>query len=357
MQRALYDPAHGYYASGRAAVGREGDFFTSVSVGPLFGALLARQFEEVWKRLGSPALFSIIEQGAHHGDLARDILSALENIAPDCFAAAQLHIIDPFPAQRDAQQRTLGPLCSKTRWLEHLDQLQPFTGVFYANELLDAFPVERVRWSGSHWEQLHVDLKDDTFVWTGARSQDPVLLASIEHLPRNLPSGFTTELHLEACTWMRQAAARLANGILLLIDYGYTRSEYYRPERHEGTLTGYRAHQQTRDILANPGTMDLTAHVEFTTLAETAEQAGLRVHGFCPQHQFLVGVSPLHFPPQLEPGPETDRDLRAFKTLMHPSMLGASFKVLCLEKNPLTPLSGFRFGGNPRANLELRVSE
>src|SRR5262249_18025154 len=138
-------PLHGYYASGKARVGRGGDFFTNVSVGPLFGRLLARQFAEVWQNMGAPSEFTLVEQGAHQGQCAADVLAGLRDFAPDCFAATTLWIAEPFAELQKAQQQTLQAFPpSKIRWAGAVGDLPRFRGIHYSNELIDAFPVYRV---------------------------------------------------------------------------------------------------------------------------------------------------------------------------------------------------------------------
>src|ERR1700747_1043989 len=158
MQQALYHPEHGYYSSGRCAIGRKGDYFTNVSVGPLFGELLAAQFAEMWERLGSVEDFTIIEQGAHDGQFARDLLESLQKRAPEFYAALRYRIVEPFPILQHRQSRTLERFRDKVEWR---DSLQPFLGVHISNELLDAMPVRLI---SGNMEKL-VDLKDDKFVF------------------------------------------------------------------------------------------------------------------------------------------------------------------------------------------------
>src|SRR5437016_3809598 len=141
MHQALYHPEHGYYSSGRCAIGRKGDYFTNVSVGPLFGQLLCAQFTEIWERLGKIDNFMIVEQGAHDGQFAGDVLESAQKRAPEFFAALRYRIVELFPVLQECQQRTLEPFRSKVEWL---DSLQPFVGVHFSNELLDAMPVRLI---------------------------------------------------------------------------------------------------------------------------------------------------------------------------------------------------------------------
>ena len=355
MEAALYHPEHGYYTSGRAGIGRGGDFFTSVSVGPLFGTLLARQFAEMWERLGEPREFTIVEQGAHRGDFARDVLTALRTNAPACFAAMRYHIVEPSAALRTAQSETLGEFTA--HWFPTLDALPAFAGVHFSNELLDAFPIHAVAWDGTAWRETHVALEGQRFVFTDRPITSTPLRDALAKLPP-VPAGYRTEINLAALAWIDALAAKLTSGFALVIDYGFPRADYYRPERSTGTLTGYAQHRRVADLLAAPGETDLTAHVDFTALAERASAAGLRVAGCTDQHHFIVALGTLHFPSTIPDTPASQRELRAFKTLMHPQMMGRSFQVLTLEKAmaSLTPLTGFRFARDATKTLGLTPS-
>ncbi|MDB6172199.1 MAG: hypothetical protein JWL59_1510 [Chthoniobacteraceae bacterium] len=350
MAEALYHPEFGYYGSGKAAIGRGGDFFTNVSVGPLFGALLARQFAQMWERLGAPAQFDLVEQGAHRGAFANDVLAALQSTDPDCFESLRYTIVEPGKVQREAQAAALAHW-SKIRWVDDMKALPAFEGVHFSNELLDAFPVHVVRWTGDQWEELHVTFDEGRFKFVPAALSSQLLRDQLSQLPFPFPAGYTTEINLMALEWVDQLARKLERGYLLAIDYGFPRAEYYRPERPQGTLTGYASHQRVDDLLENPGQIDLTAHVDFTSIIERAKAAKLHLHGFTDQHHFMVGLGQLHFDDTLVMTPSRQREMRAFKTLMHPALMGASFRVLCLEKAVLSapPLSGFQFEGSSPA--------
>ncbi len=345
MERALYHPEHGYYTSGRASIGRAGDFFTNVSVGALFGRLLARQFAEIWERLGKPRLFTLVEQGAHRGDFAHDALMALAELAPACFRAAVYRIIEPGLALREAQRKRLAPFAEKVRWRADLEALDPFTGVHFSNELIDAFPVQVVKWDGLEWCERLVAAREGAFEFVDGPLSDPRLRERLALLPP-VPPGCQTEINLGALDWIGTLSTRMVRGCVVAIDYGFTRDEYYRPERTVGTLSAYAGHRREPDPLARPGEIDLTAHVEFTSLIEHATARGFALAGFTDQHHFMVGLGRLHFPDaDTAPDAARQRELRAFQTLMHPAFMGRSFKALCLAKDlPLAePLAGFRF--------------
>ena len=335
MARALYDAEHGYYPAGRAAIGRGGDFFTNVSVGALFGRLMARQFVQVWERLGGPTRWTIVEQGAHRGQFAADVLRGLAEFAPEAYSALEYVIVEPFARMIAEQRRALS--AERVGWVSGADELTLFVGVHFSNELLDAFPVHLVVKRESGWIERHVDWRDGRFVFVDGALTDPRLddrLAVID-----APTGFITEINLAALDWIESLAAKIERGCVLAIDYGYERAEFL--ERQSGTLSAYAAHAREPDPLVRPGEIDLTAHVEFTSLIEHAERVGFRLHGFTDQHRFMVGASRLHF----HDGETAASDVRAFKTLMHPEFLGGAFKAVCFEKGGLAPggLAGFEF--------------
>jgi len=338
MARALYDPQHGYYASGRARIGRKGDYFTSVSVGPLFGTLLARQFAEVWEKLGRPADFTLIEQGAHDGTLAADVLAALPAEMP-----RRLTIIEPLAHWRGAQQEKLARY--DVQWVDRVAALEPFTGVHYSNELLDAFPVHLIHRKAEGWHERAVTWDEDRFVFTDLPARDWLRPHEFAHMP----AGTITEVNLAASAWAGEVSRKIHRGLIFAIDYGFPWVEYYAPDRTSGTLEAILGHQRV-DPLAHPGDADLTAHVDFTALARAAEGAHLQVLGFTDQHHFLVALARQHFTDGIPPNP---RDARAFQTLAHPTMLGRAFKVLALGCGLEGPLAGFTYAREPRAELGL----
>ncbi|MEI6560836.1 MAG: SAM-dependent methyltransferase [Verrucomicrobiota bacterium] len=353
MERALYDPAHGYYASGRAAIGRHGDFLTSVSVGPLFGRLLAVQFEEMWERLERPARFAIVEQGANTGDFAHDVLSAAQ-ARPEFFAALHYAIVEPFAANAARQRERLTPFVGKVTWHASLEALPAFTGVHFSNELLDALPVHRVVFRNGAWREQYVAAQadSDSLCWSDGPLSTPALSAPLAHLPQI--EGYATEINLEAPAWLESVARPLERGYVLVADYGHARTEYYLPERTEGTLTGYRQHRRCENPLADPGEQDLTAHVEFTTLAECAQQAGMTLAGFTDQHHFLAALGRPVFPDITDPAqltPERSKAMRAFATLVHPTLMGRGFQFLALAKNAPAQLLGYALAADAEKAL------
>ena len=352
MELALYHPEHGYYTSGCAAIGRHGDFFTNVSVGPLFGRLLAEQFAEIWRRFGSPEHFTIVEQGAHDGQFALDVLSHLQHHAPIFAKAARYVVVEPAPRACEVQRKTLQNFAQTVRWADSLADLSPFIGVHFSNELIDAFPVHAVKWTGSRWIERRVGMNGESLVFADGELSSPALAAAVSALPPVQP-GYETEINLAAGAWLDALSAKLERGCLLAIDYGFPYEEYYRPDRISGTLSAYAAHRREPDPLVRPGEIDLTAHVEFTSLAAHGLRLGFELAGFADQHHFIVGLSRLHFSDAPPVTAAAQKALRALQTLMHPSFMGRSFEALCLARgmDAAAPLAGFQFAANPKKAL------
>jgi SAM-dependent MidA family methyltransferase len=348
MEMALYHPGSGYYAKtgGPSPIGRSGDFFTSVSVGPLFGRLLARQFFQMWQVLSKPKPFWIIEQGAHDGQLACDILEWCRAETPDLFDAIRYAIVQSSGAASIHQQ--CGPdasLVSGMTWFENLAALaaeQP-VGVFFSNELVDAFPVRSVTYRSGRWLEQHVAIESEALRWIDRPIEDAELSAAIDALPLPTIEGYTTEINLRARDWIGEVGRALDRGYVLTIDYGYPASIYYAPHRLHGTLTAFVKHHGVDDVLAEPGMRDITAHVDFTALAQAGGKAGLTTLGFLDQQRFLMGVAHDELSGAGAPLVKIQENLGAWNTLTHPEHLGADFFALLQAKNAPANLDGLRF--------------
>jgi SAM-dependent MidA family methyltransferase len=372
MQRALYHPEHGYYSSGRCAIGHRGDYFTNVSVGSIFGQFLAAQFAQIWERLGKIDKFVLVEQGAHHGEFARDVLESARKRWPDFFAALRYRIVEPFPILQDRQLQTLAGFEDKIEWRDSIDALEPFIGVHFSNELLDAMPVHLIvsqcgRVLGAPtectWLEKFVTLNGDMFVFVDQPIAERTLR---DHLQKLLvrPADYQTEVNLAALDWIYNVSRKLDRGYVLTIDYGYPRDEFFAPHRSAGTLQVRAQHRLLQSPFHEIGHADITAHIEWTSITERAETCGFEVKGFTDQHHFITGIlSELaHDIAQEDADPKTKR---ALQTLLHPEMLGRSFQVLALGKNvdPTVRLSGFKFARDvrakalrPRTNPGVRLS-
>ena len=339
MELALYCPNSGYYERPDTLVGRRGDFFTSVSIGSLFGELLAHRFA-LWLASTPGSKRQILEAGGHDGRLAADILKCLQEQQPDAFETLEYWLLEPSPNRRAAQKKMLGTFSGKVRWFESWDVLPAdgVRGVIFSNELLDAMPVRRAGWDAAQkeWFEWGVALSGEKFIWIKMPADDELLTEIISwNLPPGLlqvlPDGFTTEVGQAAMTWWRRAASCLKEGKLLTFDYGLEREEFFAPERKEGTLRAYYRHHLETDLLARPGEQDITAQVDFTGVREVGSRAGLGGGSLSTQEQFLTRL--LQEISRVTPsGMDWARWSRAFQTLIHPEHLGRSFRVLLQER-------------------------
>lgn len=340
MEQALYHPRHGYYSSARARIGRRGDYLTNVSVGSVFGELLARQFYEMWEALGRPEPFTIVEQGAHSGDFACDVLRCVARRMPEFAAALRYCIVEPFPA-------ALQSVDCRVRWCAKLDELEPFCGVHFSNELVDAMPVHLVRRTASGWNERYVTTNRDIFEFADGDCQLPAAL-----LPDVAPP-YETELNLRMRDWIAAVSQKLTRGYVLGVDYGYPRDEYYAPHRSTGTLRCYAQHRVIESPLLHVGEADITAHVEWTSVARHGLEAGLQLSGFTDQHHFLTGILSTFGDGEL-----TQLNRNQLQTLLQPTMLGRAFQFLALSKDaPVdAKLSGFKFARDPQIALGLHTA-
>ncbi len=347
MKQALYHPALGYYSSGRAKIGRSGDYFSNVSVGPLFGRLMAAQFAEMWEKLGRPNEFKIVEQGAHDGSFACDALTVARQKHTEFFERLSYIIVEPFPVLQSRQRATLQDFTGRVEWKDSLDQLEPFRGVHFSNELIDAMPVHLVKWTGTEWLERCVAESNGDFSLVDQPVRDPELLDRLRHIPSPLPDGYETEVNLEVLRWIDALAPKLETGFVLAVDYGFSRDEFYAPDRSRGTLQCYANHRVLPSPLIQIGEADMSAHVEWTSLIEKASASGLTSAGFADQHHFITGL--LHGLLATELETADAKTKRALHTLMHPGFLGMKFQCLVLAKNveQAATLSGLRFAGAP----------
>ncbi len=355
MSLALYHPQLGYYSSGRCSIGRGGDYFTSVSVGFLFGALLAGQFAEIWETLGRPDDFVIVEQGAHQGEFAADVLDALRARHPEFFTRVLYRIVEPFSILRERQEERLRKFGPRVQWSADLETMPPFVGVHFSNELLDAMPVHLLAVANNgderEWHERLVDFNESGFVFITRAISDSRLRERLTTLPAPPAETYETEINLAALDWIETLSRKLERGLVLIADYGLPRDQFYAPDRTSGTLQAYARHRALPTSLENIGECDLSTHVEWTSLAEHAVELGLTIVGFTDQHHFLTGLLSTH--PELASA--AIEKSRALQTLIHPEFLGTKFQFLGLAKNfpPNSSLGGFKFARDSRLPLGL----
>jgi SAM-dependent MidA family methyltransferase len=360
MELCLYHPQLGYYMQGRERTGVAGDYFTSSDLHAIFARLVARQAMEMWETLGRPCPFDFVECGPGRGLFASEFLIWAKQTLPDFFVALAYTAIDPAGAGALRRARVLERLQEKdlgstVRLSRDLEELNPITGCFFSNELVDAFPVSVVTRAGGHLKEIYVTVEDGELLEKLGPLSDPALAAYVARYAPELEEGQRAEINLHALRWIRSVAGRLARGFVLTIDYGDVAERLYMPERRGGTLLAYRAHQASEDFFSAPGECDLTAHVNFSALIDAGKDAGLEFTGFTTQEGFLMALGePNEFGDLYDAGQDEVRKLQArlkLKRLISPAGMGTTFKVLIQHRGVLQPkLAGLRYA---RRNSEL----
>ena len=376
MQICLYEPSYGYYSAHAEQFGKAGDFYTSSDVHAVFGRLLARQFDEMWRALDRPPQIEILELGPGRGLFARDVLdwcnkkfsdffAALTYTAQESSLALRAKLQDNLREHLDAGKATVpeerpslaarvwgrapSPVQAERSWASAeirraLSVQAPL--IVFVNEFFDALPVEILSTRG----KLHLTLENNRLHETWL----PPLAEELEFIDRygvHPEAGERIEVPFLAQEWVRQIASSIPRGLLLIVDYGYTRNEQLGG-RYRGTLMAYRHHSASPDPYQAPGEQDLTAHVNFTALAAASEQGGMRCEKLLTQAQFLIGIGERNqFADAFEDcrvPQERAKVALQLKYLVTPVGMGENFQVLIASRaiapEKITGLSGLTFG-------------
>lgn len=339
MELALYAPGLGYYSGGAQKFGSAGDFITAPEISPLFAQTLARQAGEVLRLTQG----SILELGAGSGRLALELLRELQRLDQ----LPQRYLILEVSAQlRQMQQATLRALPpALMQCVEWLDQLPAaFDGLVLANEVLDALPVHIIETNAHAIYERNVTWDGQQFAWKQAvRAEGPVLKQASHY---QLPADYVTEICPAVGSLIASLAHSLHRGVLLFIDYGFPQREYYHAQRNEGTLMCHYRHYAHSDPFTYPGLQDITAHVDFTAVAEAGVAHGLQLLGYCGQTQFLINCGITDLLTRVSP-----HDMATYaplaaqaQKLLSPAEMGELFKVIALGKDMSAALIGFAHG-------------
>ena len=350
MELALYHPQFGYYMRSpelpQERIGWGGDFYTSSDVHPVLGQALAKQAEQMYRLLGQPHPFTIVEMGPGKGLLANQILATCEHRYRSFFQHLRYVLVDRSPAMRELQRGNLAPWLDRAALLTWVDDLanvapQGLTGLFFSNELVDSFPVHRVQVTAQGIEELWVDYRDGRFVECLRPLSSDTLAHRLRRVGADWPEGYRTEINLRASEWMKHVAQHLDRGFVLTIDYGHTAQDLYRSDRKHGTFLCYFRQSIREDPFRRVGEQDMTAHVDFSSLVETGEGHKLQTTGFTNQMSFLMGLGVEQMIAELE------QDSPQFKAAIHllrPNGMGTTFKVLVQHKGIQQPeLDGLRY--------------
>ncbi len=332
MNLALYAPGQGYYVAGATKLGRGGDFITAPELSPLYAHCLARQVAEVLETLGGET--EVLELGAGSGLMALELLRELERL--DRLPTTYI-ILELSPELRERQEilfdQEAPELKNRVRWVDTLPKIR---GVILANEVMDAMPVHRFKMEDS-LKEFYVTEENGELAWA-LKPASSELIKALEDAELKLTPPYESEINLCLPAWIKSLGEALSEGLILLIDYGFPRHEYYHPERSMGTLMCYYQHQAHGNPLILPGIQDITAHVDFTRVAEAAVEAGLTVAGFTNQASFLLNCGLVDSLGELS----LEQRL-AIQQLTLPTEMGELFKAIALTKEWDSSLRGFAY--------------
>jgi len=349
MEMCLYEPELGFYARAKEQFGKAGDFYTSSDVHAVFGRLLARQFEEMWRALGSPGRLEIVELGPGRGLFVRDVLDWAQAKFPDFYRALRYRLVENSHSLREKLRERLREYTETDKAFVAEDlEAQPGAAVpqdviVFANEFFDALPVDILSNQGAMRVGWQAGRFAETFV-----SASPQELEYLDRYSVHPQEGERVEVELPALDWMRRVAAAIPRGFAVIIDYGYTREELLAG-RHRGTVVCYRRHSVSQNPFEAPGEQDITAHVNFTALCAAGEQAGMDPYGLVTQGQFLMGIGEeTQFADAFEDArlpQERAKVALQLKHLVTPAGMGESFQALVMSKGvEAARLSGLKFG-------------
>ena len=341
MDIALYWPGKGYYTSENVRWGKDGDYLTSIDVSPVFGRLLAYQINEMWQNLGSPPQFSIIEVGAGREGLSFHIRDTIKKLFQEFYKAVDFQLVDVNPIH-------IQKLEERTSFHSSIEDIKPgITGCIISNELIDAFPVHRVVEMDGRLKEIYVGYDDAGFMDIRGELSSDGLNDYLEKIGIKLEQGQKAEINLKALDWIKSIGALLERGFVITIDYGLPARELFRHNRN-GNLLCYYMHTMNNNPFHQIGYQDITAKVDFTSLAATGRDAGLEVTGFTTQFYFFMGIGALGEFKEVEELNMGNLDAfqwnQGIKELMLPGGMGDDFKVLIQHKGVEAPLlKGFSF--------------
>ena len=355
MAACLYEPGLGYYTSPGRKVGAEGDFYTSITVHASFGRVIAREIAQMWRSMGCPAGFTLVECGAGNGRLACDIMDFLAEREPEMYQSLRLVLVEQEPSLESAQREMLAAHIDRLAWLspdEFASGSFTFSGCLYSNELIDALPVHRVVMTAEGLREVYVICKDGEFAEEAGEPSTPEIEAYLKRVAVELHPGQQAEVNLNAPKWLASASRALQRGFVLTIDYGYPAPELYTPRRKLGTLLCYYRHQVEENPYLRLGLQDITSHVDFTTLMKCGEELGLQNVWFGEQYRFLLSAGIIEEIEEIERSAITEKEklrlrLTLKKLIMPEGGMGDTFKVLIQSKGVAAPrlLCQRRIGG------------
>lgn len=343
MEQALYHPRYGYYTAFQDRLGRQGDFYTSVHVSYLFGAMIARQLDEMCRLMDCAHQFVVTEFGAGDGMLAKDILHWMSEHHRECFEKLSYRIVEISPVLSQRQQDTLNEYSAKVTWLsqQELAEQEPVDGVVVSNELIDAFPVHMVKNTTSGWQEAWITLGEQGQLeqsWGSPSRQFDNYFSLLDWQPQR--EGHIVEVNEDAMDWLTDVASGLRKGFVITVDYGYRAMELDDPRRAHGTVLCYHRHKVIKDPLINVGQQDITSHANFTALMNKGAELGLATTALMPQSKFLLNLGIMHAVEDIakSDAEAAQQQALAVNRLAFPGgAMGETFRVLVQHKGMVDP--------------------
>ncbi len=339
MQHALYHPQYGYYTGVSTKFGAAGDFVTAPELTPLFAYTVAHQCQPILQALPNA---TILEFGAGTGALCANLLKRLHQLGdlPDRY-----FILEVSAQLKQRQQQTIAALipelADRIHWLSRWPEA-PFSGIILANEVLDAMPVHRFLYNENTLQELFIGLDTSGALCEYVSKTSTRLQEYLSPFLPDLPQPYISEANLFLEGWFQQCSAILDKGVMLVLDYGFPRHEYYHPDRNQGTLICHYRHQAHSNFFQHLGEQDISAHVDFTHVAEAGDDAGFSIAGFTNQASFLLANGLLELIDDSASPTVQMKAQQAIKQLTLPHEMGELFKVMALTKGFDTPLKGFQ---------------
>jgi len=352
MKTTLYEPNLGYYTKDRTKIGKAADFYTSSSVGPVFGKTIANTFVELLSYI-SDHHYTILEIGGGDGRFARDVLNGIKEKNKSFYEKTTYFMIETSPFHQKIQEEQVKDHFDHMKWVDCLEDIpQPFEGVIFSNELVDAFPVHMVQMKNGELQEVFVtwDEEQQKFIEILDHVTDLSIDQYFKKQNIELKEEQIAEVNIDAIEWLQSISRFLHKGYLITIDYGYPAEELYASHRQNGSLMCYHKHLANDNPYQNIGDQDITTHVNFSALMDKGEELKLETILFTVQSEFLLNSGILHFLQEVRPMEMLDKDLfqdealkinRAIRQLITPGEMGETFKVLIQKKN--VPNHQFRF--------------
>ena len=345
MEACLYEPGLGYYTSAGRKVGAEGDFYTSISVHAVFGRVIAREIAQMWRCMGSPDRFTLVECGAGNGRLACDILDYMAEREQELYAGLNLVLVEREPTLEAAQAEQLAAHVTRVAWLSpavFYGGEFTFSGCLYSNELIDALPVHRVVMTSDGLREIYVTLRDGELAEEAGPLSTPDLAEYLQRLGIQLHIGQQAEINLAAPEWLASVSRTLEKGFILTIDYGFAAAELFAADRKRGTLLCYHRHQIEEDPYIRLGQQDITSHVDFTTLMRAGEELGLQTVWFGEQYRFLLSVGIVEEMEEIERSDRSNEEklrlrLTLKKLILPEGGMGDTFRMLIQSRGVEAP--------------------